>query len=107
MQIRFCDDVEKQVSVAEESIRVFPLIRLYDPIGDAIHQILRFLALIHEDELIDQFKGVEIVLRHHTLTLEHQMEPWRWVRHDCRFDVIVDFASFSLEFLLLLQCVFV
>jgi hypothetical protein len=79
VQIRFCDNVEKQVSVAEESIRVFPLIRLYDPIGDAIHQILRFLALIHEDELIDQFEGVEIVLRHHTLALEHQMEPWRWV----------------------------
>jgi hypothetical protein len=79
VQIRFCDNVEKQVSVAEESIRVFPLIRLYDPIGDAVHQILRFLALIHEDELIDQFEGVEIVLRHHTLALEHQMEPWRWV----------------------------
>jgi hypothetical protein len=79
VQIRFCDNVEKQVGVAEESIRVFPLIRLYDPIGDAVHQILRFLALIHEDELIDQFEGVEIVLRHHTLALEHQMEPWRWV----------------------------
>lgn len=74
MQIRADDNELDQVGNPEHVARVASLVALEDIGGDLLDEVQSLLHLAGEDELIDQFISVQVVLRHDSLALEHEVQ---------------------------------